>query len=238
MPIRLQKFLAEAGVASRRASERLIMDGEVKVNGRVVTELGTKVDAAHDQVIVGGTPVSARRKLYVALNKPRGFLCTRSDPEQRNVVGDLLPREWENLFTVGRLDRESEGLIFLTNDGEFGLKLTHPRYNVRKTYVAVVEGRVSGAALGRFTAGIEEAGDLLKAEKARLVSANNSHSIVEVELAQGKNREVRRLFQALGHQVVELCRVQIGPIKLGELKSGKWRVMTPAELKSLLRGLA
>lgn len=238
MSIRLQKFLAEAGVASRRASERLIVDGEVKVNGRVVTELGTKVDAEHDQVTVSGKPVSARRKLYVALNKPCGFLCTRSDPEQRNVVGDLLPREWGNLFTVGRLDRDSEGLIFLTNDGEFSLKLTHPRYNVRKTYVAVVEGRVSGAALGRFTTGIEEAGDLLKAEKARLVSANNSHSIVEVELAQGKNREVRRLFQALGHQVVELCRVQIGPIKLGELKSGKWRVMTPAELKSLLRGLA
>jgi len=232
--LRLQKFLADAGVASRRASEKLIVRGAVAINGRVVTELGTKVDPIHDTVAVEGRPVRAFKKLYIALNKPPGFLCTRTDPEARRVVGQLLPAEWSNLFTVGRVDRDSQGLIFLTNDGEFSLKLTHPRYGVRKKYVAVVEGRLESSQLLRFTQGVEHEGELLKAERARLVDANNSHSVVELELSQGKNREIRRLFEVLGYTVAELRRTQIGPIKLGELPLGKWRALTPTEIRSLL----
>jgi pseudouridine synthase len=232
--VRLQKFLADAGVASRRASEKLIVRGVVTVNGRVVTELGSKVDPLHDAVSVEGALVRTRKKLYIALNKPPGFICTRIDPETRRVVSQLLPAEWSNLFTVGRLDRDSQGLIFLTNDGDFSLKLTHPRYGVHKKYVAVVEGRLESSQLARFTQGVQHEGETLKAERVRLVDANNSHSVVELELAQGKNREIRRLFEVLGHTVAELRRTQIGPIKLGELPLGKWRALTPIEIRSLL----
>ncbi len=232
--VRLQKFLAEAGVASRRAAEKLITDGHITVDGQAVRTLGTKIEPAQVEVAVDGKVVRTRRKVYVALHKPRGFLCTRSDPEERRTVLDLLPREWNNLFPVGRLDQDSEGLLFLTNDGSFSLRLTHPRYGVRKKYLAVVEGRIDESQLRRFTQGVEDAGELLKAERAILLASNNSHSSVELELAQGRNREVRRLFAALGHEVVQLRRTQIGPIRLGELPVGKWRILNPTEIKSLL----
>lgn len=234
MQVRLQKFLAEAGVASRRASERLIVNGLVEVNGKIVKELGTKVDALHDDVKVEGRPVKLRRKIYVALNKPRGYLSTRSDEMERRIVTDLLPKEWSHLHPVGRLDKDSEGLIFLTNDGDFTLHLTHPRYGVRKKYRAIVEGRVEQGMLRRFMSGVEHEGETLRAEHARLVDANNSHSIVELELAEGKNREVRRLFESEGLVVARLQRTQIGPIKLGELPESRWRALTVAEVKSLL----
>ncbi len=232
--VRLQKILAEAGVASRRAAEKLIVDGHVSVDGSVVDILGTRVDPDAVEVAVDGRPIRPRRKLYVALHKPKGFLCTRTDPEDRHTVLELLPKEWSNLYPVGRLDRDSEGLIFLTNDGDFSLRLTHPRFGVRKKYVATVEGRIPESALGGFTKGIEDEGEMLKAERARLISSNNSHSVVELELAQGKNREVRRLFAVLGFEVIQLVRTQIGPIRLAELPSGKWRVLNAAEVKSLL----
>jgi 23S rRNA pseudouridine2605 synthase len=233
--VRLQKFLADAGVASRRAAERLIAEGKVTVDGRTVTELGTKVDPARAEVAVEGQPVRARRKLYIALNKPRDFICTRHDDLGRRTVFALLPAEWGNLFPVGRLDRDSEGLLFLTNDGDFSLKLTHPRYGKTKTYWAFVVGRIEPHVIRRCVEGIEDAGETLKAVNARIVSANNSHSVVELELAQGKNREVRRIFEVLGHEVEQLKRVQIGPIKLGELPVGKWRALTESEIRSLLR---
>jgi 23S rRNA pseudouridine2605 synthase len=232
--VRLQKFLAEAGVASRRASEQIILAGRVEVNGRAVRELGTKVDPARDRVTCDGAQVRPKRKMYVALNKPRGYICTRKDELARHTVGELLPREWDNLSPVGRLDCDSEGLIFLTNDGEFSLRLTHPRYGVRKKYVATVEGRVEPAMLKRFTSGVSHEGEQLRAEKARLISANNSTSVVELELGEGRNREVRRLFESQGLVVSRLVRTQIGKIKLGELPSSKWRTLTATEIKSLL----
>ena len=234
MNVRLQKFLAEAGVASRRASEKIILEGRVTVNGREVRELGSRVDAERDDVEVDGTPVRLRRKLYVALNKPPGYLCTRRDELKRRTIGDLLPAEWNNLYSVGRLDFDSEGLIFLTNDGEFSLRLTHPRYGARKKYVATVSGRVLPEMLNQFTRGVSDGGEVLKAERARLLSANNSRSVVELELAEGRNREVRRLFEAQGLVVERLVRTQIGKIKLGELPGGKWRTLTEPEIKSLL----
>lgn len=233
--VRLQKFLADAGVASRRASEEIILAGRVAVNGRAVRELGTKVDPAHDEVAVDGAGIRIRRKLYVAVHKPRGCLCTRSDPEKRHTVGDLLPKEWSNLYPVGRLDFDSEGLLFVTNDGQFCLQMTHPRYGVSKRYRAIVEGRVEPGMLARMEKGVWHDGERLKAARARLLEANSSHSVVELELTEGKNREVRRLFESQGLVVRRLQRTQIGPIKLGELPAGKWRALTEPEIKTLLR---
>ena len=232
--VRLQKFLAEAGVASRRAGEQIILAGRVAVNGEVVTQLGSKVDPLHDTVELDGRRIHGKKKLYVALNKPRGFICTRKDELKRDTVHDLLPPEWAGLHTVGRLDLDSEGLLFLTNDGEFSLRLTHPRYGVRKRYFALVAGRVEKKMLDDFTRGVVYQRDMLKAERTRLISANNTRSEVELELAEGKNREVRRLFESQGLAVERLVRVQIGKIKLGELKPGKWRTLTKPEIKSLL----
>ena len=221
-------------MASRRAGEKIILEGRVSVNGRTVTELGGRVDPVHDHVVVDGVPARVRRKLYVALNKPAGYVCSQRDEFKRRTVGNLLPKEWSNLYSVGRLDYDSEGLIFLTNDGEFSLRLTHPRYGVRKKYLASVTGRVEPGMLDRFIRGIVHGGDRLKAEKARLLSANNSNSLVELEMAEGKNREVRRLFESQGLTVNRLVRTQIGKIKLGELPSGKWRTLTASEIKSLI----
>jgi 23S rRNA pseudouridine2605 synthase len=232
--VRLQKFLAEAGVASRRASEQIILDGRVTVNGEPVRVLGTKIDPLHDEVAVDGMPVKVRRKLYIALNKPAGYLCSRKDPLNRRTVGDLLPKEWSNLYPVGRLDFHTEGLLFLTNDGGFCLQLTHPRYGIPKKYVVAVEGRLEAERLGALTRGTFEGGEKLKAERARLLSASNSRSVVEVELTEGKNREVRRLFESQSLKVTHLRRTQIGRIKLGDLPAGKWRTLTGPEIKSLL----
>jgi 23S rRNA pseudouridine2605 synthase len=235
--VRLQKYLAEAGIASRRASESVILAGRVSVNGRVVQVLGTKIHPGEDRVEVDGRPIKPKRKLYIALHKPPGYISTRIDPLQRRLLTDLLPKEWGHLASVGRLDVESEGLIFLTNDGAFALHLTHPRYGVRKVYRATVEGRVEPAMLRRFLAGVEDAGEVLKVDKARLISANQSHSVVELELAEGRNREVRRLFLSQDLVVTRLQRIQIGRIKLGELPPGKWRTLTEPEIKSLLAPL-
>lgn len=235
--VRLQKYLADCGVASRRAAEQLILAGQVAVNGKVVRELGTKVQPGQDKVAVDGEPVRVRRKIYIALNKPPGYLCTRHDPLHRPTIADLVPGEWQHLSHVGRLDNESEGLIFLSNDGGLALRLTHPRYGTRKTYRVAIEGRVEAALVRKFIAGVEDCGELLKVEKARLVTSNNTQSVVEMELAEGKNREIRRLLAALGLNVLRLQRIQIGSIKLGELPMGKWRALTEPEIKSLLAPL-
>jgi pseudouridine synthase len=232
--VRLQKFLADAGVASRRACEQIIREGRVQVNGQPVLVLGSKVDPDGDQITLDGKPVRLQKKLYLALHKPRGCVCSRKDELQRMTIYELIPKEWSGVYSVGRLDFASEGLLFLTNDGEFALRLTHPRYGVRKRYVVTVEGRVDTAMLEKFTRGIEHLGERLKAERAWLVSEGKLQSIVELELAEGKNREVRRLFESQGLVVRRLVRMQIGKIKIGELKPGRWRTLTPPEIKTLL----
>lgn len=234
MPVRLQKFLADAGVASRRASEKLILERRVSINGKVVAELGSRVEPGKDRVLVDGQPVQARKKLYIALNKPVGYTCTRKDPHAAKVVGELLPQEWDSLYPVGRLDRDSEGLLFLTNDGEFCLRLTHPRYGVRKRYRVTVVGRVLPEMILRFREGVVCGEDRLQIQHGRILSASHGSSLVELELTEGRYREVRRLFESEGLEVTRLVRVQIGPIKLGELRPGRWRTLTPGELKTLL----
>lgn len=234
MKVRLQKHLAEAGIASRRASEQYIVAGRVAVNGEIIRELGTSIDPGADRVTVDGRALRPQRKLYLALNKPPRCLCTCRDPQGRKTCADLLPKEWDHLYPVGRLDWASEGLIFLTNDGQFCLKLSHPRYGVRKKYLVTLTGRLEPEHLKRMTRGVLDEGERLKADKARLVDQNNTRSLVELELTEGKNREVRRLLMALGLTVERLQRIQIGPIKLGELPKGKWRTLTEPEIKTLL----
>src|SRR5208282_6621945 len=184
LSVRLQRFLADAGVASRRAGEQFILDGRVCVNGQTVRLLGTKVDPGHDEVTVDGRPVRARRKPWVALHKPVGCVCSRQDELGRPTIYDLLPKEWQNLYSVGRLDFNTEGLLFLTNDGQFALHLTHPRYGVRKKYVATVAGGADAAMLAGFTRGVWHAGEKLKAAATRLISASRAKSVVELELGE------------------------------------------------------
>lgn len=231
--VRLQKFLADAGVASRRAGEQFILDGRVAINGQTVRLLGSKVDPDHDQVTVDGKIVRAKKLVYVALNKPPGCVCSRKDELNRPTIYELLPREWDTVQSVGRLDYHSEGLIFLTNDGQFSLHLTHPRYGVRKKYVATVEGEVTPAMLELFKRGIFHEGEKLKALAGRIVSSSRARSVVELELGEGKNREVRRLFESQALTVKKLQRTQIGKIRLGELKPGKWRTLNAVEIKTL-----
>lgn len=221
-------------MASRRAGEQFILDGRVTVNGQVVRLLGSKVDPDHDKVAVDGKAVKERRKLYVAINKPPGCVCSHNDELGRPTIYELLPKEWQIVNTVGRLDFNTEGLIFLTNDGQFALRLSHPRYGVSKKYIVTVEGPVTPEILAVFTRGVHHAGEKLKADRAWLVSSSRAKSVLELELSEGKNREVRRLCESQNLVVQRLQRVQIGKIRLGELKPGKWRALTPAEIKTLL----
>jgi 23S rRNA pseudouridine2605 synthase len=235
LKVRLQKFLADAGVASRRAGEQHILAGRVEVNGQVVRELGIKVDPVADRVRFDGAAIRVRRKIHAAVHKPPGYICSRQDELARRTLHDLLPKEWSHVYSVGRLDRDSEGLILVTNDGEFCLRLTHPRYGVLKRYRATLEGRVEPVMLERMRQGVDDEGERLQAERTRLLDANNTHSIVEMDLREGKHREVRRLFESQGLKVCRLVRTQIGPIKLGELPPGKWRALTETEIESLLK---
>lgn len=232
--VRLQKYLADAGVASRRASEDLILEGFVRVNGRVVRVLGTKVEPGHDEVTVRGKPARPKRKLYVVLNKPRRCVCSKKDEKGRSTVYDLLPKEWRHVSTVGRLDYESEGLIFLTNDGDFNLQLTHPRHGIEKTYLVTVNGKIREEALKQLRQGVIDEGEQLRAKSVRLHQSSQSGSFLEMILTEGKNREVRRMLGALDLSVKRLMRVQIGTIKLGELRPGRWRTLTDSEIKTLL----
>jgi len=235
--VRLQKFLADAGVASRRAGEQIIVAGRVAVNGQTARLLGTKIDPDHDQVVVDGKLIRAKKLVYLALNKPAGCVCSRQDDLDRPTIYELIPREWDTVQSVGRLDYHSEGLIFLTNDGQFALRLTHPRYGVRKKYLATVEGEVTPAMLALFKRGLFHEGEKLKALAARIVSGTRDKSVVEVELGEGKNREVRRLFESQALTVKKLQRTQIGKIRLGELKPGKWRTLNAVEIKTLTSDL-
>jgi 23S rRNA pseudouridine2605 synthase len=234
LKIRLQKFLSEAGVASRRAAEWLILQERVAVNGVPVRELGFKVDPNRDRVTVDGQPARRKPHLYIALHKPRGCICTRRDERDRPTVFEFLPAQWRNLYPVGRLDFNTEGLLLLTNDGEFALRVTHPRYGVRKCYEATVNGRVTAELLARLERGIRHEGEPLKAERVRLLHQGPSRAVVEVELTEGRKREVRRLFESQGLTVRRLVRTHIGSVTLGALKPGRWRKLTPAEIKSLL----
>ncbi|TRY16632.1 rRNA pseudouridine synthase [Tessaracoccus rhinocerotis] len=232
---RLQKVLAAAGIASRRASEIMIDQGRVEVNGRVVTEQGMRVDPERDTIRVDGARIPPpRRHLYVLLNKPRGVVSTLEDPEGRPTLSDYLPRTKERLFHVGRLDTDTEGLIILTNDGDFAHKLAHPSYEVPKTYLAEVVGNVENRTIKRLEKGVTLEDGPVRPDRVSLKTRGEGRSLLTITLHEGRNRIVRRMMDSVGHPVDRLARVAIGPVRLGSLKVGTTRDLTREELGALL----
>jgi 23S rRNA pseudouridine2605 synthase len=232
---RLQKVLARAGFASRRGAEALMAEGRVTVNGEVVRELGTKADPATDDVRVDGVRVKAPSSpVYIVLNKPRGVVTTRRDPAGRQTVMDLVPGV-TGLFPVGRLDVTTEGLILLTNDGAFADRVAHPRYEVPRVYHAKVHRMPDARALERLERGVTVEGQVLKADRVRVLDSGNNPWL-ELTLHEGKQHEVRRLLEAVGHPVSKLRRVAIGPVVARGLDAGEFRALRPEEVTGLLRG--
>lgn len=233
--LRLQKVLARAGLGSRRACEDLIREGRVTVNGRVAT-LGDRVDPRADRVEVDGGRVPLDPELrYLALHKPRGVVTTARDPQGRPDVSRYYP-EGVRVFPVGRLDRDTEGLLLLTNDGELANRLLHPRYGVEREYLAEVEGRPTERALTALRRGVELEDGPARATSARRVGGSGERGAVRVVMTEGRKREVRRLLAAVGLPVRRLVRVRVGPIRLGRLRPGEVRELEPAEVRELLRG--
>lgn len=234
MQIRLNKFLSQAGRASRREADRLIVSGKVRVNGQVVTDLGRTVDDARDRVEVDGRKISARQDLvYLALHKPPGYLVTRDDPQGRPTVYDLLPQVKTSIFPVGRLDFDSEGLLLLTNDGELSFRLTHPRFQVPKTYLVKVEGEVGEDKVRRLEKGVRLEEGKTAPSRIRILTAGAGSSLLRVEVREGRKREVRRMFESVGHRVTMLKRIAFAGLELAPLARGKWRFLSAREAKSL-----
>lgn len=237
----MQKVLAAAGIASRRAAEAMISAGRVEVNGSLVIEQGLRIDPDRDVVRVDGARIPPpRRHLYLALNKPRGYVSTMDDPEGRRNLTDLLAESElrvarrERLFHVGRLDADTEGLLLLTNDGELAHKLAHPSYEVPKTYLAEVEGVVKPSTIKRLRNGVRLSDGPVRPTSVTFVSAAVDRSLVRLTLSEGRNRIVRRTMDAVGHPVRNLARTAIGPVRLGNLALGQTRELTRAELGALL----
>jgi 23S rRNA pseudouridine2605 synthase len=232
---RIQKVLARAGVASRRAIEEMILEGRIRVNGDRV-ELGRRIDPAKDEVEVDGSRVPLRADLvYYLMNKPVGVVTTASDEAGRETVLDLLDDVQARVYPVGRLDVDSEGAVVLTNDGDLALRLTHPRFGVEKTYLAEVEGSVKEKTVRRMARGVELEDGPATATQVRLVERIPGGSLVEISLAEGRKREVRRMFEAVGHPVRRLVRTAIGPLMLGRLKPATYRKLRPDEIRALYR---
>ncbi len=233
--VRLQKVLANAGVASRRVCEQYIVEGRIRVNGVVVTELGRRIDPTVDIVDVDGTAIQLdSTKRYVMLNKPTGVVSTMKDEQGRPDLRRYT-QDWpERLYNVGRLDAETSGLLVLTNDGELAHVLAHPSFGVNKVYIAKVDGRVTPQVIARLTKGVELEDGHIAADKARLLDASGATSLVELTLHSGRNRIVRRMMAEVGHPVIELVRRQFGPLHLGTLPAGKARELTTVERGALL----
>lgn len=232
---RLQKFLAAAGLGSRRDCEELITTGRVEVDRRVVTELGTRVDPAQQEIRVDGVALTQERRAYYAVYKPAGVVTTSHDPAGRPRVLDLIPPGKERLFAVGRLDLHSEGLILVTNDGELSNRLTHPRYGVRKVYRVLVAGTPTREVLEQLRRGVHLAECFARVAEIRIVRQLKQSTQLEMVLEEGNNREVRRVLARVGHKVLRLLRVAVGPIRLGQLKPGQFRRLTRQEIEQLQR---
>lgn len=231
--LRLQSYLARAGVASRRASEELIREGRVRVNGRRA-EIGSKVTVGRDRVEVDGRVVRLQRVEWIALHKPSGYVTTRDDPKDRKTVYDLIPEDLHHLFHVGRLDRDSSGLLLLTNDGETANRLLHPRYGTTKEYLADVEGEPSIAELRKLVEGVPLDDGLAHAEAVELRGEVREGLFrILLVMQEGRRREVRRMLDAIGYPVKRLFRRSFGPIKLGRLPAGKWRHLSADEVRLL-----
>ena len=225
--MRLNRYLAAAGLGSRRSVEELITAGRVKINGRVVIDLGTKV-GEEDSVKVGNKVVRPQQHIYAILNKPRGYLCTADDEKGRRTIFDLLPRTWPLVSYVGRLDKDSEGLLIITNDGELSLKLTHPRFKIDKEYEVMIDRNFDPAHREKLLHGMHIEGGWAKAEQVTVCGPQK----LKLVLRQGLKRQIRLMFHSLEYEVTHLARVRIGPIKL-DIHSGEWRLLTPREVELL-----
>ena len=241
-PERLQRYLARAGVASRRAVEGLIAEGRVRVNGTVVTEMGTKVTSGVDLVDVDGSRIVAREgsRAYYALNKPARYLTTLADPQGRPTIVDLMPTGAPRLFAVGRLDADTTGLLILTDDGDLAHRLMHPAFHVPKTYHATVAKQPSESVLQQLRLGVQLDDGMTAPAEAAVISQDAGGCVVALTIREGRKRQVRRMFYTLGHPVRALCRVAFGPVELGDLPSGSTRTLTDGEVQALQRaaGLA
>lgn len=232
--MRLQKFMAKCGVASRRKSEEIILKGKVKVNGEVVKELGFKIDIDQDTVIIDGKRLGLEEnKVYILLNKPTGYITTMSDEFNRKKVIDLLKGVEERVYPVGRLDYDTSGLLLLTNDGDLAYKLTHPKHEIEKKYIAKVKGIPTEEELMHFRNGLKIEDYITSKAKVKVIHKERGNSTLEVIIHEGKNRQVRKMCSKIGHPVVELKRIEMGEIKLSDVKEGRWRYLTPKEVEYL-----
>ncbi|MCE5262376.1 MAG: rRNA pseudouridine synthase [Deltaproteobacteria bacterium] len=235
MEERLQKLLAGAGVASRRAAEKMIAEGRIRVNGIVVTEPGTKADPGRDEIRVDGKLISFEmERVYILLHKPQGYVTTLHDPQGRPIVTDLLSGVAERVYPVGRLDYDSEGLIILTNDGEFSQRLQHPRHEIPKTYRVKVEGNPGRAEIQMLEKGFDLPDGRFAPVDVQVEKTNRASTWLRLTISEGRNRVVRRAFEALGHPVRRLVRIAIGDVTLDGVREGDWRILTPKEVDRLL----
>ena len=233
--VRLQKYIAMCGVASRRKAEELIEKGAVKVNGEKITELGTKVEIGADTVMVNGNIIKTeQKKYYIMLNKPVGYVSTVHDQFERPSVLDLVELK-SRLFPVGRLDYDTSGLLLLTNDGDFTYKVTHPKFQMNKTYIAVIKGGITIAGLNRLRRGVKIEDYTTSPAEVEILEAKDGYTQIKITIHEGKNRQVRKMFESVGCKVVELERISIGDIILGNLPLGRWRHLTSHEVNYLMR---
>lgn len=234
MQERLQKVIAQAGLASRRDAEKMILAGRVSVNNLVVKQLGSKADIEKDEIRLDGMLIyTDLEKIYIMLNKPTGYVTTLRDPQNRPIVSDLLPAEVVRVFPAGRLDYDSQGLLLLTNDGDFAQRLIHPRFRIPKVYQVKIKGKLSNSEIHALQFGVELDDGKFKPEDVRVIKVNEKSTWLSITLRSGKNRIIRRAFEALGHDVTELVRTRIGDLELGNLKTGAHRFLTKAETQKL-----
>ncbi|NLZ16933.1 MAG: rRNA pseudouridine synthase [Desulfobulbaceae bacterium] len=233
MEERLQKILARAGVSSRRAAEQLILTGRVQVDGQIITQLGCKVNASNARILVDGKAIGSEKKIYLLLNKPAGYITTLSDPQGRKLVTDLVRDIPERVFPVGRLDLDTEGALILTNDGAFAHSILHPSHEINRTYEALVRGQPSHNVIRRLSSGIELDGALTFPAKLRILRQESHRSLVEIIIHEGRKRQVRRMFQAVGHRVLHLRRTAYGNLRLNNLPLGHYRELSQVDIEQI-----
>lgn len=234
--IRINKYLSAAGVSSRREADRLIEQGRVKVNGKIVQTLGSKIDENKDRIEVDGKIVEGTQgKIYILLNKPPEFLVTLKDPFQRPTIMDFLPKLKTRIFPVGRLDFDSEGLLLMTNDGELTNRLIHPRYEIKKNYLVKIQGHPEKVQISRLERGIPIDGKKTAPAKISPISSSPKRSLFKVELHEGRKREIRRMFEAIGYHVLLLRRIKFAGLTLDGLNPGDWRYLTNIEVQNLYK---
>lgn len=231
--MRIQKFIAACGAASRRQAEVLIQQGRISLNGKVVSALGVSVDPSVDSVELDGRRLTVVTHVTILFNKPRNCLCSKRDPQQRPLIYESLPPTLQHLNYVGRLDFDTSGLLLLTSNGELLRRLTLPHFGIKRVYLAWVEGRVVTRSIRQLELGVQDAGETLRAHRVQIRQTSATKTLVEVVLTEGKNREVKRLFEAIGHQVLSLDRIRFAELSLGDLPPAAWRHATADELRHL-----